>query len=72
MNEQKRVTFGGAIKKPRKRSPRKNEKIEQALATQAQFGGAIKKPKKRSPRKNEKIQQALAAQAQVGGAIEVS
>jgi len=69
MNEQKRVTFGGAIKKARKRSPRKNEKIQQALAAQAQVGGAIKKARKRSPRKNEKIQQALAAQAQVGGRL---
>ena len=68
MNE-KRVTFGGAIKKVKKRSPRKNEKIQQALAEQAQVGGAIKKVKKRSPRKNEKIQQALAEQAQVGGRL---
>jgi len=66
----KRVKFsGGAILKAkvRKRSPKRNEKIEQALATKV--GGAILKEKvrKRSPKKDEKIMQALATK--VGGSL---
>ena len=56
---------GGAIRKPRKRSPKRNEKIEQALATEK--GGAIRKARKRSPKKDLKIEQALATK--VGGGI---
>lgn len=56
---------GGSIRKPKKKSPKRNEKIEQALATQV--GGAIRKPKKKSPKRNEKIEQALATR--VGGQI---
>ena len=56
---------GGAILKPRKKSPKRNEKIEQALATKV--GGAIRNPRKKSPKKDEKIQQALATK--VGGRL---
>ena len=56
---------GGAIKKPRKKSPKKNPKIDEALATQV--GGAIKKVRKKSPKKNPKIDEALATQ--VGGKL---
>ena len=63
--EVRRVKFGGAILKPRKKSPKRNEKIEQALATKV--GGAIVKPRKKSPKKDEKIQQALATK--VGGGL---
>ena len=64
--EIRRVKFsGGAISKPRKKSPKRNTKIEQALATQV--GGAITKAKKKSPKKNEKIMQALATR--VGGSL---
>ena len=57
---------GGAIRKVKKRSPKKNLKIEQALASSMQTGGAIKKPKKKSPRKDQKIEEALAAKMQGG------
>ena len=64
---------GGAIRKDkvRKRSPKRNEKIMQALAASSQKGGAIRKDKvrKRSPKRNEKIMQALAASSQKGGTI---
>ena len=74
MNEQdpeepiQRVKFaGGAIsRKARRRSPKRDEKIEQALATKV--GGAIsKKARRRSPKRDEKIEQALATK--VGGSI---
>ena len=65
--EVRRVRFeGGAIKNPKKKERKMDEKIAQALAAQAQ-GGAIRKPKKRERRVDPKIQQALAAQAQGGG-----
>ena len=56
---------GGAIRKPRKKSPKRDEKVGQALATQR--GGAIRKPKKKDPRRNAKINQALSTEA--GGKI---
>ena len=56
---------GGAIRKPRKKSPKRDEKIEQALATKV--GGAIRKPRKKSPKRDEKIEQALATK--VGGGM---
>jgi len=56
---------GGRIRKPRKRSPRRDEKIEEALA--AEKGGRIRKPRKRSPKRDEKIEEALAAEK--GGRI---
>ena len=64
--EIRRVKFsGGAILKPRKKSPKRERKIEEALATRV--GGAIRKVRKRSPKKDEKIQQALATK--VGGGL---
>ena len=59
------MTFeeGGAIRKPRKKSPKRDDKIEQALATKV--GGAIRKPRKKSPKRDDKIEQALATK--VGG-----
>ena len=59
------ATQGGAIRKARKKSPKKNEKIEEALAASMQ-GGAIQKPKKKSPKKEPKVQEALAASMQGG------
>ena len=56
---------GGAIRKPRKKSPKRDYKIEQALATEV--GGAIKKPRKKSPKRDYKVEQALATK--VGGSI---
>ena len=64
----KRVQFsGGAIsKKVRTRSPKRDKKIEQALATKV--GGAIsKKVRTRSPKRDKKIEQALATK--VGGSL---
>lgn len=64
--EIRRVRFsGGAIRKARKKSPKRDQKIEQALATK--IGGAIRKVKKKSPKKDEKIQQALATK--IGGSM---
>jgi hypothetical protein len=57
---------GGAIRKVKKRSPKKDIKIEEALATKMQSGGAIRKPKKKSPRKNPKVEEAIAAKMQGG------
>ena len=57
---------GGAIRKPRKRSPRKMPKIEEALEKTAQ-GGAIRKARKRSPKKMKpKIEEAIEKKAQGG------
>ena len=56
---------GGSIRKAKKKSPKRNEKIEQALATRV--GGSIRNVKKKSPKKNEKIAQAL--KTRVGGGI---
>jgi len=58
---------GGAIRKPKRRSPKKIPKIEEALEKKMQ-GGAIRKPKKRSPKKIPKIEEALEKKMQ-GGAI---
>jgi len=64
--EIRRVNFsGGAIVKPRKKSPKRKKEIEEALATRV--GGAIRNVKKKSPKKDEKIQQALATK--VGGSL---
>ena len=64
--EIRRVRFsGGAIRKARKKSPKRDQKIEQALATK--IGGAIRKVRKKSPKKDEKIMQALATK--VGGSM---
>jgi len=61
------VTFdeGGAIHKPKKKEPERDEKIMQALAVYK--GGAIRKPKKKEPKRDEKIMQALATHK--GGSI---
>jgi hypothetical protein len=56
---------GGAIRKVKKRSPKKDPKIEEALAAKMQ-GGAIRKVRKKSPKKNPKIEEALAAKMQGG------
>jgi hypothetical protein len=56
---------GGAIRKARKKSPKKDIKIEEALEKQMQ-GGAIRKARKKSPKKNEKVEQALEKQMQGG------
>ena len=60
---------GGAIikKRIRKKSPEREEKVEEALATTV--GGAIikKRIRKRSPKKKEEIEEALATQQ--GGSI---
>ena len=56
---------GGAIRKPRKRSPKKQEEIEEALEKTMQ-GGAIRKPKKRSPKKKQDIEEALDRKMQGG------
>ena len=56
---------GGAIRKVRKKSPKKDIKIEEALAAKMQ-GGAIRKHKKKSPKKDPKIEEALAAKMQGG------
>ena len=66
----KKVSFeGGAIerKRIRKKSPKRDEKVEQALATKV--GGAIerKRIRKKSPKRDEKVDQALATK--VGGGI---
>ena len=60
-----KFSSGGAIVKPRKKSPKKDDKIQQALATRV--GGAIRKVRKKSPKKDEKILQALATK--VGGGL---
>ena len=57
---------GGAIRKAKKRSPKKDTKIEEALATKMQSGGAIRKPKKKSPKKDQKVEEAIAAKMQGG------
>jgi hypothetical protein len=57
---------GGAIRKAKKRSPKKDIKIQEAIATKMQSGGAIRKPKKKSPRKNQKVDEAIAAKMQGG------
>ena len=58
---------GGAIRKPRKKSPQKKQEIEEALEKTMQ-GGAIRKPRKRSPKKKQEIDEALEKTMQ-GGAI---
>ena len=49
---------GGAIRAPRKRSPKKDSKIQEALEKKMQ-GGAIRAPRKRSPKKKPKIDEAI-------------
>ena len=62
------ITKGGAIKKPRKKSPKRDEKIEEALQKKNE-GGAIRKPRKKSPKKrDEKIEEAIQKKYE-GGAI---
>ena len=68
----KQVTFeeeqdeeGGAIRKPKKKEPKRNAKVEEALATER--GGAIRKPKKKEPKRNAKVEEALATER--GGKI---
>ena len=61
------ITKGGAIKKPRKKSPKRDEKIEEALQKKNE-GGAIRKPRKKSPKRDEKIEEALHKKYE-GGAI---
>ena len=65
-NKTKKVDdVGGAIRKPQKRSPKKNQEIEEAIEKTMQ-GGAIRKPKKRSPKKNQEIEEALDRKMQGG------
>ena len=56
---------GGAIRKPRKRSPKKKQEIDEALEKTMQ-GGAIRKPRKRSPKKKQDIEEALDRKMQGG------
>ena len=58
----------GVIKNVRKKSPKKNPKIEEALAQKMQ-GGSIKNPKKKSPRKKPKIDEAIQEQFKRGGRV---
>ena len=56
---------GGAIKKAKKRSPKKDPVIQEAIAKKFQ-GGAIKKPKKKSQKKPEAFEEAIAKKMQGG------
>ena len=62
-----KVRSGGAIKKPRKKSPKRDPKIEEALEMQAKMGGAIVNPKTKKPKKDKKIEDVLEMQAKMGG-----
>jgi len=59
------TTMGGAIRKARKKSPKKNLKVEEAIEKKMQ-GGAIRKAKKKSPQKNPKVEEALEKKMQGG------
>jgi len=64
-SEEDEADTGGKVLKPRKRSPKRTQKIEEALAKKMQ-GGKISKPKKRSPKKNLPVQEAIQKKMQGG------
>jgi len=60
-----KTQIGGSIRNPKKKSPKKDRKIEEALQTQV--GGSIRNARKKSPKKNKKVREAL--KTQIGGGI---